>query len=307
MQHDARSIPSGSLLQPDVCILGAGPVGIAVGLTLARAGARVLLLEAGGREAQAMDRRHAGGESVGEPYVPLHRSRVRGFGGTSLHWLNVGLFRATPLDPLDFETRAGIPHSGWPISRTDLDPYYAQAVSWCGLGESDFSVKRWETPKRAALQFSDDSVRTVVFQRAAIDQWKQRFAEVTGTTGLDLVLHAHVVGMHADAAGTRIARLTVRTTSGTAFTVEPRAVVLATGGIENARMLLANRDRFPNGLGNGHDLVGRFFQEHLAIRGGIIRPTHPELARDLGLYYPHVAEDGTPIHAKLAVGEHVLR
>jgi choline dehydrogenase-like flavoprotein len=307
LQHDARSIPSGSLLQPDVCIVGAGPVGIAVGLALARAGARVLLLEAGGRKEEEADRRHTRGESVGEPYVPLHRSRVRGFGGTSLHWLNVGLFRATPLDTLDFETRQGIPHSGWPMSRTDLDPYYAQAVSWCGLGDSDFSVKRWETPERPALQFKDDTVRTVVFQRARIDEWKRRFDEVTGTAGLDLVMHAHVTGMHADADGTRIARLTVRTTSDTVFTVKARAIVLATGGIENARMLLVNRDRFPNGLGNGHDLVGRFFQEHLAIRGGVIRPSRPELARELGLYYPHVAGDGTPIHAKLAVGEQVLR
>ena len=307
MQNDARSIPSGSVLQPDVCIVGAGPVGVTVGLTLARAGARVLLLEAGGRRQTAAAQKHARGESVGEPYVPLHRSRVRGFGGTSLHWLNVGLFRATPLDPLDFEVRPGIPHSGWPISRTDLDPYYEQAVSWCGLGDSDFSVKRWETPERAALQFKDDTVGTVVFQRAAIDRWTRRFDEITGTARLDLALHADVVGMHADRDGARIEQLTVRTSSNTEFTVQPRAVVLATGGIENARMLLLNRDRFSNGLGNGHDLVGRFFQEHLAIRGGIIRPARPGLAKELGLYYQHVAEDGTPIHAKLVVGEHVLR
>jgi choline dehydrogenase-like flavoprotein len=306
VQLDARTIPSGSVLEPDVCIVGAGPVGIAVGLTLART-ARVLLLDSGGRIQTTAAQRHARGESVGEPYMPLHGSRVRGFGGTSLHWLQVGLFRATPLDPLDFEERPGIPHSGWPISRTDLDPYYARAVQWCGLADHDFGVERWQSATHPALKFSDDSVRTVVFQRASVDQWKQRFAEVSAADKLDLALNAHVVGMHTDPDGTRITRLTVRTGSATTFTVQPRAVVLATGGIENARMLLLNRERFPAGLGNAHDLVGRFFQEHLAIRGGIIRQARPGLASDMGLYYAHKAEDGTPIHAKLAVSEDLLR
>jgi hypothetical protein len=34
------------------------------------------------------------------------------------------------------------------------------------------------------------------------------------------------------------------------------------GGIENPRLLLCSDDVKPNGLGNDHDLVGRFFMEH---------------------------------------------
>ena len=37
------------------------------------------------------------------------------------------------------------------------------------------------------------------------------------------------------------------------------------GGIENARLLLLSNRVQPAGLGNGHDLVGRYFMEHLYL------------------------------------------
>jgi choline dehydrogenase-like flavoprotein len=53
--------------------------------------------------------------------------------------------------------------------------------------------------------------------------------------------------------------------TGTSFRVAARAFVLATGGIENARLLLLADRVQPAGLGNGHDLVGRYFMEHIFL------------------------------------------
>ena len=49
---------------------------------------------------------------------------------------------------------------------------------------------------------------------------------------------------------------------GSRFTVKPKYTVLAVGGIENARLLLASNDVMQAGVGNGSDLVGRFFADH---------------------------------------------
>jgi choline dehydrogenase-like flavoprotein len=84
--------------------------------------------------------------------------------------------------------------------------------------------------------------------------------------------------------------------------------VLAAGAIENARLLLASSEANPRGLGNEHDLVGRFFMEHPHIRSGVIRPRDPDLLSQLGLYQRHRAgEENVAIHAKLAVDPAVLR
>jgi len=47
-------------------------------------------------------------------------------------------------------------------------------------------------------------------------------------------------------------------------------VVLAGGGIEIPRLLLLSRRVHRNRLGNGHDLVGRFFAERMTARTGYI-------------------------------------
>ena len=49
------------------------------------------------------------------------------------------------------------------------------------------------------------------------------------------------------------------------FTVRAQAYCLCAGGIENARLLLNFRSQAPKGIGNDHDLVGRYFNEHTGL------------------------------------------
>jgi choline dehydrogenase-like flavoprotein len=66
-------------------------------------------------------------------------------------------------------------------------------------------------------------------------------------------------------------------------------VVFATGGIENARLLLtANHGR---GLGNEHDLVGRHFAERLAIHGGHVVLSDLAPIQELGSFYRPAGEE----------------
>ena len=62
-------------------------------------------------------------------------------------------------------------------------------------------------------------------------------------------------------------------------------VNLRVGGLENPRILLASNRQWPRGLGNAHDLVGRFFMEHPRFVGGFLMPSDPRLP--VGFYDHH--------------------
>ncbi len=83
------------------------------------------------------------------------------------------------------------------------------------------------------------------------------------TTGRCTVVPGAMVDrVETDAAG-KVAGVGVFVGDGPRQVVRARAVVVSGGAIETARLLLNSRtDREPAGLGNGHDLVGRYLQGH---------------------------------------------
>jgi choline dehydrogenase-like flavoprotein len=86
----------------------------------------------------------------------------------------------------------------------------------------------------------------------------------------EIFLHATATSIEAAQSGRGVEKLLVRSLHGGALTVRARIFILASGGLENARLLLASRSVMPAGLGNGHDIVGRYFMEHPHARGGRI-------------------------------------
>ena len=95
----------------DICIVGAGPAGITLALSLSSAGKDVVLLESGGTEAEPGTQKLSEGEVTGLNYFPLNVTRLRGLGGSTGHWSGW----CGPMNALDFTERGWIPHSGWPI------------------------------------------------------------------------------------------------------------------------------------------------------------------------------------------------
>src|SRR5271170_7362007 len=122
---DARSVPSGTVIDSDLCIVGAGAAGITIARELIDAGIRVTLLESGFLDFDADTQALYAGSDVGRPFLDLTICRLRFFGGTTNHWGGWCL----PLDPVDFEARPGMPYSGWPFERPYLDPWYQRAQS----------------------------------------------------------------------------------------------------------------------------------------------------------------------------------
>jgi choline dehydrogenase-like flavoprotein len=307
---DGRKMPPDARLDVDLCIIGAGPAGLSLACEFADSMVRVAVLESGGLEREPDIDQLGAGDSVGYPYHPLERVRVRGIGGSSLHWAahekgddDEG-WPARPLDPLDFEPRPGRPLSGWPFRYQDVEPHYRRAQVVARLGPFAYDAGTWEREGARRLPLGDD-VETIVLQRGPLN-----FAHHVGTlaaaSNISLVHHATVTRLVTAADGSRIVEAIARPRSESTISMGARLFILATGGIENARMLLLTNEARPTGLGNGNGLVGRYFMERLSARGGVLVPTDPDLTRQAALYTNHLV-DGTRVQGALTLSAHTIR
>jgi choline dehydrogenase-like flavoprotein len=274
---DARSIPSGTTIETEVCIVGAGAAGITLAREFIGVPFRVVLLESGGMDFDMPTQELYEGESIGGPLIPLTASRLRYFGGTTNHWGGDCL----PLDPIDFEPRNDFPYHGWPFPKSHLDPWYARAHEVCQLGRYDYRPSSWGIPvTKTTPPFAGPTFETKLLQENGIRFGPFYAPELRQAPRLATYLHANAFHFDGGDTDSEIKTLSVKALSGGSFSIRARIYVLATGGVENARLLLASGREGGNGLGNQNDLVGRFFMLHLDYIGGTIVPTTPYVNLD---------------------------
>ena len=259
MAPDARELDDGHVLECDLCIVGGGAAGITLARAFAGSRIEVCLLESGGLEYEEQVQELYRGANVGLPYFDLDICRLRLFGGSTNHWAG----RCRPLDELDFEARPWVPLSGWPLARAELEPHYRAAQELCELAAFDYAPEPWLGPGQEALPFDPAKVVSRVWQFSPPTQFGAAYREALETApNLTILLHASVVDIEANAAGSEVLGLEVRTLTGNRLTARARAYVLACGGLENPRLLLAANRQVNAGLGNQRDMVGRCFMEH---------------------------------------------
>ncbi|MFB6092163.1 MAG: GMC family oxidoreductase [Haloquadratum sp.] len=306
----------------DVCVVGSGPAGALVADRLAESGADVVVLEAGPRfdrsrrtETQEEYIRPGMGDpwEMGGPrdayttagrHYPLNAARVKGVGGSTLHWQGMVM----RLHERDFElrTRHGV-GADWPIDYAELRPYYAaaeQSLGVAGAMDNPYAPPRTEPFPLAAFPPSySDSLFAEACERLGIDMHSVPNARNSephdgrprcqgyGTckpvcpSGAKYTAESHVAKAEAagarvidrapvqrlehDAAGERVEAAVYATPDGTEHRQPARRFVLACGGVENARLLLlSDSARYPDGLANSSGTVGRFFMDHLFAGAG---------------------------------------
>jgi len=263
---DLRELEGLRSIDTDLCIVGSGPAGASIAKEFAGSSIRVLVVESGGPEPSPATQALYDAENVGAARMPQEAVRNRILGGSSHTWSG----RCVSFDDIDFERRTWVPNSGWPIGPMEVLPFLERAREHLGTGPNVYDDNLWEilampTPeplidpmrlKSQFWQYSRDASNPSDFTRfsrtiASIDE-----------PNIKVLTYANLTHINTNADGTRVESLGISTLEGKRLEVKAKTVVLACGGIENARLLLASNRIVLNGVGNAHDLVGRFLMDH---------------------------------------------
>lgn len=299
MIEDINTIEDGTRLDADICIVGAGAAGITIALQFLASNRRVILLEAGSFGADAATQTLYEGTVVDERlHAPPDRFRQRRFGGSTTIWGG----RCMPFDPIDFKSRPYIHGAGWPFGREALDPYYPRANELCEAGEFAYTAEEaFPSGMREIIDgFRSDRVSSNTLERFSrpTDFGRIYRKPLADAAAVRVLLNANVTRLQASEGGERIESVEVRTIAGKRFTVRASQFVLAAGGIEVPRLLLASNDVHKSGIGNGADLVGRTYMCHVAGTMGELTVERPASAVSHGY---EISADGIYCRRRFAV------
>lgn len=282
-----------------VVVVGSGPAGAAATLFLHRAGVEVLLLEAGPLNRSFGVTARVAGVTIGkirrelrtrrdlrmtgDPTAELYEELAPG--GLSNHW-SCAVPRFSPDDFRD-AARAGETYT-WPIDYAELSPWYDRVEPLLHISGSSVDVPQLPSGKVRDAWDLTQPWRRVADKAASCGRSvvPMPYAYGAGTTltlsGNAFNAFTRVVkpllrrpGVSAR-FGARVVRLEwsarTRRVNGVVFfdettqreeRVECDAVVLAAGAINTAQVLLQSSSaEFPDGLGNTHGVLGRYFHDH---------------------------------------------
>lgn len=259
-------------MEADVCVVGAGAAGIVLATELTGSGLRVCLVEAGDlhpdEETQSLHELDCVGQPVREDFM----SRARYYGGTCNLWAG----RSMRLGAFDLEARPWVEASGWPLSEAELAPWYERAGRILRLPSADAFDPAPYLGRSGASEgrlFADDPFQPTVslWSRRPMRFGSRYRRALVRSDRTQLVLNANVTEVRLDSGGRSVESLVARTLEGHELTLRARHFVLACGGLENARLLLASRGHHESGVGNHHDWVGRTFMDHPRAVYGRVR------------------------------------
>ena len=262
----------------DICIVGAGAAGSVLALELAKSGKKILLAESGGFHADPATQALYDLDFAGMPFRRNFVNRVREYGGACNIWTG----RNMPYQPIDFSTRKWVNESRWPIELNTLTPFYERSGSYFNIpGFSKFDLKCWAS----ALDPIEQTIISCQDLSTTVSLWARNEArfgfgsgfqkEIESAKNIQTALWSNLVQLELQPNFSGVKSAEFKSLNGNLLTVSAKNFILACGGLENARLLLLSDQQIPQGLGNQHDNVGRYFMDHPKFDGGVIELLKP--------------------------------
>ena len=309
---------AGSSAEDSVIIVGSGPCGAMAARELVRRSVYVTLLESGAGAPRGglvrigghpvfryVDdgplRWDSGFAATNDPTTAWYRTLAGG--GLSNYWTG-----AVPrFSPADFGSPTADEAHRWPLGYDDLAVYYERAEDAISVTASAESVpnlpantvskrvdldEQWQPIAESAATYGHDVVpmplakgspHMAVGRGTEFNSWHNIVNGLSKSPYFTLITNAHVQRLNWDAPSGRVASASyVDHSTGVEHEIHGTAFVIAAGAINSTKLLLASRSSdFPDGLGNTHDVLGRYLHDHpkdwwpLESSTALPLPAHP--------------------------------
>lgn len=276
MLDDFEKIEIAGDFQTDICIVGSGVAGLTLASEFLDSGLKVLILEGGGKKDESKSQQIYRSKVVGIEHDGIHNGRFRVFGGSSTRWGG----QLMTYRKEDFEKKPYIPDSGWPLKYQDIEPYYPRAESVMKVNSYSYEDEFWNQMSVQPLPL-DKKRFTYRFSKWA-DFKNRNLAKSIGiscrqSNNISVLLHANAIEVCLQEKKDHVSHIKIKSFSGKEATVKAKIFIICMGTIETARLLLASKSTSQNGVGNDHDLVGRYFQDHISYRAARLNPKSSKL------------------------------
>ncbi|MBV8400230.1 MAG: GMC family oxidoreductase [Acetobacteraceae bacterium] len=239
----------------DVCVVGAGPAGLAVALQCEARGLSVVVIEAGGRRPHRRGSMLNQSDILNEQYHhSLNVTTRHAFGGTSWAWGG----HCVPFDAIDFEQRPYVAESGWPISCEEMRRWHKAAAMYLDCGEPRFETHApgWQGLHGIDVETIDRKSRSPNLARAY-------GRHISISQRIWLCLEKPVIGLELDWTGERVVGVRIQAGTSSRLAQMARLYVLAGGGLESTRLLLDVQRDWPRHFGGDDGPLGRYYMGHI--------------------------------------------
>ncbi|MFM5916933.1 MAG: GMC oxidoreductase [Novosphingobium sp.] len=277
-----------------MAIVGAGAVGIALAILIARQGLQVTLVEGGPAQPPIAFRKANRAKSTGRKHLGIAEGRMKALGGTTRLWGG----QLMPFGEGDLKGGTYPGKAAWPISPVELNAAARRALEMLGIPAGLRDATTVFRGAAGRLPAFGDQVEMAVATWLPQPDFARLFAdELAQMPNLHVLTDHPVELLEFGSAG----RCTGIRLGGTGV-VEARDVVLANGTFELVGTLLRAARSEPNCGFAENPHIGRWFIDHLHAVAGTIRDIDPVALRN---FSDPVLKSGHKFSVKLRLADHV--